>query len=172
MPLCRGALAYFGTDSVRYQLARLMPGRPVRPARPGSGRSDPLYPVQQAHADAASTLRWAADLGLVPAASADGLGRQLSSPAERALLGQLSFLPVRVAAAARRRRPDELPRYLEQVSASWLACRLQAPALPFGGQAAPRDPDQAGARLVLAQATAAVIAAGLTLTGVAARGRL
>lgn len=166
------AVAYFGADSVRYRLARLMPGRPVRPVRPGSGGSDLLYSVQQAHADAGSTLRWAADLGLAPAVSADGLGRQLSSPAERALLSQLSFLPVRVAAAARRNRPDELPRYLEQVSESWLACRLQAPALPFGGQAAPRDPVRAAARLALAAATAAVIAAGLTLIGVAAPDRL
>jgi arginyl-tRNA synthetase len=117
-------------------------------------------------------LRWAADLGLEPAEITDGLGGQLSSPAERALLGLLSFLPVRVAAAARRRRPDELPRYLEQVSAAWLVCRLQAPALPFGGMAAPRDADQAGARLVLVRAVAAVIAAGLALTGVAAPDRL
>ena len=166
------ALAYLGPNSLRYRLARLMPGRPVQPARPGSSGNDPLYPVQRAHAAAASTLRWAADLGLAPAASADGLGRQLSSPAERALLGLLSFLPVRVAAAARRRRPDELPRYLEQVSESWLACRLEAPALPFGGQAAPRDPAQAGARLVLAQAVAAVMAAGLALTGIVAPARL
>jgi arginyl-tRNA synthetase len=117
-------------------------------------------------------LRWAADLGLESAEITDGLGGQLSSKAERALLGLLSFLPIRVAAAARRRRPDELPRYLEQVSAAWLACRLQAPALPFGGRAAPRDLDQAGARLVLARAVAAVIAAGLELTGVAAPDRL
>lgn len=133
--------------------------------------ADPLYPVQQAHASAASALRWAADLGLEPAETTDRLGAQLSSPAEVALLGLLSFLPVRVAAAARRGRPDELPRYLEQVTASWLTCRLEAPALPFGGRAAPSDPAQAGARLVLARAVAAVVAAGLALTGVAAHSR-
>jgi len=174
------AMAYFGSDSVRYRLARTTSGHHLRPAAVGIAgtgtarppMADPLYPVQQAHAAAASALRWAADLGQEPAEITDGLGRQLSSPAERALLGLLSFLPVRVAAAARRCRPDELPRYLEQVSAAWLACRLQAPALPFGGRAAPRDPSDAGARLVLARAVAAVIAAGLALTGVAAPDRL
>ena len=173
------AVAYFGSDSVRYRLARTMPGHPLRPASlgltstrmPGTPMPDPLYPVQQAHAAAASAARWAADLGLQAAEITDGLGRELSSPAELTLLGLLSFLPVRVAAAARRRRPDELPRYLEQVSVAWLTCRLEAPALPFGGRAAPRDPVQAGARLVLARAVAAVIAAGLALTGVAAPDR-
>jgi arginyl-tRNA synthetase len=174
------AVAYFGSDSVRYRLARTMSGHRLQPASLGMASTgaasppmaDPLYPVQQAHAAAASALRWAADLGLEPAGITGALGRQLSSPAEGALLGLLSYLPVRVAAAARRRRPDELPRYLEQVSSAWLLCRLEAPALPFGGRAAPRDFDQAGARLMLAGAVAAVIAAGLALTGVAAPGRL
>jgi len=174
------AVAYLGSDSVRYQLARTMSGHRLRPASLGMASigpartpmADPLYPVQQAHAAAASVLRWAADLGLEPAGTTDGLGAQLRSPAELALLSLLSFLPVRVAAAARRARPDELPRYLEQVCAAWLTCRQQAPALPFGGRAAPCDPGQAGARLVLARAVAAVIAAGLALTGVAARDRL
>jgi len=174
------AVAYLGSDSVRYRLARTMPGNRLQPASLGMASfgaartpmADPLYPVQQAHAAAASALRWAADLGLEPAEITDGLDRQLGSPAELALLGLLSFLPVRVAAAARRGRPDELPRFLEQVSAVWLTCRLQAPALPFGGRAAPREPAQAGARLTLARAVAAVIAAGLALTGVAAPGRL
>jgi arginyl-tRNA synthetase len=179
-PGVRDAVAYFGDDSVRYRLARTMSGHRLRPASIGIASTgaarppmtDPLYAVQQAHAAAASAVRWAADLGLKPAEVTGVLGRQLSSAAEVALLGLLSYLPVRVAAAARRRRPDELPRYLEQVSAAWLLCRLQAPALPFGGRAAPRDVDQAGARLMLARAVAAVIAAGLALTGVAAPDRL
>jgi arginyl-tRNA synthetase len=176
----RDAVAYFGSDSVRYRLAGTMSGHRLQPASLGIAATgaarppmtDPLYPVQQAHAAAASALRWAADLGLEPAEITGVLGRQLGSPAEGALLGLLSYLPVRVAAAARRRRPDELPRYLEQVTAAWLLCRLQAPALPFGGRAAPRDADQAGARLTLARAVAAVIAAGLALTGVTALDRL
>jgi len=74
-------------------------------------------------------------------------------------------LPVRVAAAAGRGRPDELPSFLEAVSDAWLAVRLAAPALPFGGRAAPADQAVAGARLTLAGAVRAVLACGLSLTG-------
>ncbi len=175
------AVAYFGSDWVRYWLARTMRGQSAWPAGapasdagmtwPSGRVSDPRYPVGQAYEAAVSAVRWAADLGLEPATATGRLGRQLSSPAERDLLGLLSFLPVRVAAAARRRRPAEVPRYLEQVSATWLECRMRAPALPFGGRAAPADPVVAAARLVLAQAVAAVIGAGLALTGIAAPGR-
>jgi arginyl-tRNA synthetase len=103
----------------------------------------------------------AADLHLEPGDPADWLG----SPAEQALLGLLPWLPVRVAAAAARGRPDELPFFLEAVSDAWLAVRLAAPALPFGGRAAPADPAVAGARLTLAGAVRDVLARGLTLTG-------
>jgi arginyl-tRNA synthetase len=77
-----------------------------------------------------------------------------------------------VAAAARRSRPDELPRYLERVGRVFADCRLASPALPFGGLAAPRDPAVRAARLMLAAAAAAVLSAGLDLTGVAAPARL
>jgi arginyl-tRNA synthetase len=96
----------------------------------------------------------------------------LTAQAELELLGLLGWLPVRVAAAARRHRPDELPRYLEEVAAAWQACRQAAPALPFGGAAAPDEPELASARLVLADAVRAVLAAGLTLTGITATDRL
>lgn len=176
-----GAVAYFGSDWVRYQLARTMPGQQAWPAGapaseagmtwPSGRVADPLYPVGQAYSAAVSAVRWGADLGLEPATATGRLGCQLNSAAERDLLGLLAFLPIRVAAAARRRRPAEVPRYLEQVGATWLECRMRAPALPFGGRAAPADPAVAAARLVLAQAVAAVIGAGLTLTGIAAPGR-
>ena len=187
----RTATAYHGISSVRYTLARTLGGQVGRLAdamRPGwaqAGLADPLYSVQQAHAAAASALRWAADLGPAdpgeqpgagnqpgPEDPAERLGSLLSSAEEQAVLGMLSFLPVRVAAAARRHRLDELPRYLEQVANCWQQCRLARPALPFGGQAAPRDPATASARLVLAAAVQAVLAAGLALTGVTASERL
>jgi arginyl-tRNA synthetase len=169
------AVAYFGMDSVRYRLARTLPGQVMRVARlsrPGIRTADPLYPVQQAHAAAVSTLRWANELRLAAHDPGERTGDLLSSPAERELLGLLSFLPVRLAAAARRGRPAELPGYLEQVSAAWLTCRQAAPALPFGGRAAPDDESVTGARLLLARAVAAALAAGLALTGIAARDRL
>jgi arginyl-tRNA synthetase len=110
-------------------------------------------------------LRWAADLGRDADEPGEQAGELLGSPAERTLLGLLSWLPVRVAAAARRHRPDELPGYLEAVAAAWLAVRQVAPALPFGGHAAPADRASAAARLLLASAVRAVLASGLALTG-------
>jgi arginyl-tRNA synthetase len=159
------AVAWFGVPAVRYGLARTSPGRTSELGRvllrPGASGPDPLYPVRQGHASADSTLRWAADLRLQPGDPAD----LLASPAEQALLGLLPWLPVRVAAAAARGRPDELPFFLEAVADAWLAVRLAAPALPFGGRSAPADQAVAGARLTLACAVRAVLACGLTLTG-------
>ena len=171
----RAAVAYFGVDSVRYRLARTLPGdaaRLSRTVRPAVRTADPLYPVQEAHVASVSALRWAGDLRLDTPNPGERAGDLLSSPAERAMLGLLSFLPVRVAAAARRGRPDELPRYLENLSAAWLACRQAAPALPFGGHTATREPQVVSARLLLAGAVAAALAAGLALTGITAAERL
>jgi arginyl-tRNA synthetase len=159
------AVAWFGVPAVRYGLARTSPGRTAELGRvllrPGASGPDPLYPVRQGHASAESTLRWAADLHLQLGDPAD----LLVSPAELSLIGLLPWLPVRVAAAAARGRPDELPFFLEAVSDAWLAVRLAAPALPFGGRAAAADPAVVGARLTLAGAVRAVLACGITLTG-------
>jgi arginyl-tRNA synthetase len=125
-----------------------------------------------AHADTGSTLRWAADLHIDKASYAEPVGSVLISQAERRLLNLLSWLPERVASAARRSRPDELPRYLEQVAAAWMTCKQVSPALPFGGQATAKDLDVASARVLLADAARAVLAAGLTLTGITATDRL
>jgi arginyl-tRNA synthetase len=170
----KAAVAYLGVGAVRYRLARTMPGAAGQLEQIAMARSrqaDPYYAVQHAHADAASTLRWAAELGLAEAGPQDPLGDLLAEPAERELLGLLSFLPVRVAAAARRLRPDELPRYLEDVAQAWSACRQSSPALPFGGQPA-GGPELVAARLLLADAVRAVLAAGLALTGVTATDRM
>jgi arginyl-tRNA synthetase len=170
----KAAVAYFGVGAVRYRLARTLPGaasqlEQMAPAR--SREADPFYAVQHAHADAASTLRWAAELKLGTTDPGDRLAALLSEPSERELLGLLSWLPVRVAAAARRRRPDELPRYLEEVAQVWSACRRASPALPFRGQGEV-PPALAEARLLLADAVRAVLAAGLALTGVGAVDRM
>ncbi len=128
--------------------------------------------VQAGHAEAASTLRWAADLHLERAACSADITGALTERAEFELLSLLSWLPVRVASAARRSRPGELPRYLELVAEAWQACRQHSPALPFGGQAAPAGPAVTGARLLLADAARTVLAAGLALTGIAPADRL
>ena len=166
------AVDYLGADPVRYWLARIPRGRVSRRGPPPPGSGSPFAAVQQAHAEAASTLRWAADLGIERIEPGNGLADLLASPAERALLGLLSFLPVRVAAAARRGRPDEIPRYLERVGEAWLECRQSNPALPFGGQAAPGEARAVSARLLLADAARTVLETGLALTGVTPAARM
>ncbi len=169
------AVAWFGDSAVRYSVARALPGSANRLAyqlRPGQQMPTALTDVQVAHANAASTERWAADLGIEHASYTDDVAPALTGPAELRLLSLLSWLPEKVASAARRSRPDELPRYLERVAASWLACKQESPALPFGGLTASDDPTVVGARLVLAEAARTVLATGLALTGIVPVGQL
>ncbi|MGH3276952.1 MAG: DALR anticodon-binding domain-containing protein, partial [Streptosporangiaceae bacterium] len=181
------AVAYAGDDAVRYWLARMPAGRAGAldgavfvsrdPARSGETQPYSAQPyltrdlavVRFACADAAATTRWAVELGLHRAAPGSSAAGQLGLPAESALLTQLSWLAERVAAAARRCQPDELPRLLERLAAAWLACRESCPALPFGGTAAPRDRAGISARLWLAEATRTALAAGLDLIGLTPR---
>ena len=58
------------------------------------------------------------------------------------------------------------------VAAAWMTCKQEAPALPFGGEARRADPEVASARLLLADADQAVLAAGLALTGITATAQL
>ncbi|HEU5419638.1 MAG TPA: DALR anticodon-binding domain-containing protein [Streptosporangiaceae bacterium] len=167
------AVSFAGADAVRYWLTRSASWPAQGPSAGTLATRDlanPWYAVTFAQADAAATRRRAADLGLwhgEPGLAGERLAGLLGEPAELALLGQLSWLGERVAGAARRARPADLARYLEEVSAAWLDCREACPALPFGGAAAPRTAAGISARLLLAGATAAALAAGLLLTGVA-----
>lgn len=174
----RTAVEYFGADEIRYRLARTLPGQADRlttgaPAVPGR-----YAVVRLAHAEAASALRWAGELRMSgqhrerTRQSATELAGLLATRPERELLGLLSWFPLRVAAAARRQRAAEVPHYLEQVCEAWTASRLASPALPFGGATASRDPAVAAARLVLADAVRAVLAAGLALAGIGASDRI
>jgi arginyl-tRNA synthetase len=163
--LVLAAAEYHGVDEVRYRLARTLPGRVGQLTLEGRSHYTEYAAVRLAHAEAASVLRWAVELGIGQLDPGDRLAGLLHTGPERKLLGLLSWLPARVAAAARR-RPGELPHFLEQVAAGWTACRLACPALPFGGSAAPRMPEQAAARLLLAGAVRAALAAGLALTGI------
>ena len=106
-------MAYAGADAVRYGLARAL----TEPAGEvgldnfvKADLADPYYAVRFACADSASTLRWAADLGLSREEPDGPLAGLLGGRAEGALLWQLSWLAERVAGAARRRRPGELPQ--------------------------------------------------------------
>jgi len=171
------AVAYHGADAVRYALARTATGGAQVIERQLSLALDlgnPFVAVRFAHADAASSLRWAAQLGLAAGQPGGPSAEHAATtePAELRLLDLLSWLPERVAAAARRRRPAEMPAYLEILAEAWLNCRESCPALPFCGNKAPADPAAVTARLLLADATRAALAAGLGLLGVAAPARI
>jgi arginyl-tRNA synthetase len=109
------AVGFAGASAIRYALARIPPGTPprVEPGHAARRRLDvPAYAVRYAHSRAVSTLRQAADLGLKLGDAAEFGPRLLAHPSEHALLDELSWLPERVAGAARRGRPDTFPRYL------------------------------------------------------------
>ena len=170
------AVAYHGLDAVRYALART-----AKPQAAAIDRqlglpqdvANPFVLVRYASVDAASTLRWAVDLGLTASAASPGTATALEPP-ELRLLDAISWLPERLAAAARRRRPAELAAHLEQLAAAWLECSEDCPALPVRGRRAAADPAGrlAAARLELAAAARAALAAGFDLLGMTAPDRL
>ncbi|HEX4657038.1 MAG TPA: DALR anticodon-binding domain-containing protein [Streptosporangiaceae bacterium] len=169
------AVAFAGRDAVRYALARTQPGRAGTIDLATCVRHDlghPFFAVRYAHAHAASVLRWAADLGIDRGEPDTFRPDLLGHPGERELLGALSWLPERAAAAARRRRPDAFVRHLEGIAEAWAGCWESRPALPFGGRSAPRDGPEAAARLWLAAAAQTALATGMRLLGVAAPERL
>jgi arginyl-tRNA synthetase len=156
------AVAFAGRDAVLFTLARSVPGQPLRVepeimARHALG--NPAYAVRYAHARAASGVRWA-----VASSAADTIGSR-EAQGTAALLDALSWLPERVAAAARRGRPDEFARYLEDL-ASVTVDVLSSASHP-GSAAAPGSD-----RLTLAMAARAGLAAGLGLLEVTAPERL
>ena len=166
------AIDFAGAGAIRYALARIPPGTPPRvdPGHAAQHRLDvPAYAVRYAHSRAVSTLRQAADLGLSLAEAAEFGPRLLAHPSEHVLLGELSWLPERVAGAARRARPDTFPRYLERLAGACLDCQEQCPAVWPGIQT---GGPQAVARLWLAAASATALRAGLDLLGVDAPDRL
>ncbi|HEV2241447.1 MAG TPA: DALR anticodon-binding domain-containing protein [Streptosporangiaceae bacterium] len=175
LPALAGAVAFAGPDAVRYALARTQPGRQAAIDAAACARNDlgnPFFAVRYAHAHAASVARWAADLGVDRGRPETFRPDLLGHPGERELLGVLSWLPERAAAAARRRRPDAFARYLEGLAAAWLGCWERCPALPFGGRSAPTDVPRAAARLWLAAAAQTALRTGMGLLGMAAPERL
>jgi arginyl-tRNA synthetase len=152
------AVAFAGRDAVTFTLARAVPGKPLRVdpeiiARHVPG--NPAYAVRYAHARAASGMRWAAT-----SSAADTIG---SEETPQRLLDALSWLPERVATAARRGRPDEFARYLEDL-ASVTVDVLSSASHPGRGAAPGSDR--------LTRAARAGLAAGLGLLEVSAPERL
>jgi arginyl-tRNA synthetase len=159
------AIEYAGVDAVRFALARMPPGAA------GSGPraaviarhvlANPAYAVRYAHAAAAAVLRWAAALGTRPAGFRP---RLLAEPGELALLDALSWLPERVAMAARRGRPDEFAGYLEELA----TCTIET----MDTTGFTTISSISSERLWLADAARTALAAGLGLLGISAPGRL
>ncbi len=162
------AEAFAGAEAIRYTLARTPPGRLVAPDPAAVARhveANPAYAVRYAYSCAASTLRWAAALGLSRGGAAGFRPDSLAHPRERALLDALSWLPEQVARAARRGRPHEFTAFLEGLAETYQVCRVACPAWPERGHVV-------RARLWLTGAAAAGLAAGLELLGVSAPARL
>jgi arginyl-tRNA synthetase len=178
------AVAFAGRDAVTFTLARAIPEKPLRVDPEIIARrvvGNPAYAVRYAHARAASGVRWAlASRGDGPPYSpptvtwgdtghsvreAKSAPRSSTDPGELALLDALSWLPERVAVAARRGRPDEFARYLEELAGVTVDV-LSAASHP-GNAAAPGSD-----RLTLAMAARAGLAAGLGLLEVSAPERL
>ena len=160
------AVAYAGTDAVRFSLARALPGRPVGIDRLVIARhvlGNPAYAVRYAHARAASGVRWAANSRPITLGRPAVPRHPLAHQAEMVLLDALSWLPERVAIAARRGRPDEFARYLEELASATIAA-LICVGYPANAGVPATD------RLALAARTG--LAAGLGLLGVGAPDRL
>jgi arginyl-tRNA synthetase len=165
------AAAFAGRDAVTFTLARAIPGRPLRVdpkiiARHVPG--NPAYAVRYAHARAASGVRWAViSRGGEPPPSRreeTALPCPPADPGELALLDALSWLPERVATAARRGRPDEFARYLEDLASVTVDVLSSA--------SHPGSAIHASDRLGLAMAARTGIAAGLGLLEVSVPDRL
>ena len=157
------AIAYAGPDAVRFALARMPPGgEPPEPAVIARHvLVNPAYAVRYAHAAAAAVLRWAAALGTRPAGFTP---RLLAEPVELALLDALSWLPERVAMAARRGRPDEFAGYLTKLAAGTIDTMSTTSFRTV--------PNISSERLWLADAARTGLAAGLGLLGLDAPSRL
>jgi arginyl-tRNA synthetase len=162
------AVAFAGADAVRFSLARAVPGRPVVIDRLIIARhvlGNPAYAVRYAHARAASGVRWAATSRTVPLGRRAVPRHRPADPGELVLLDALSWLPERVATAARRGRPDEFARYLEELASAAIDALVQA-----GHPGTARVPP--AGRLAMAKAAQTGLAAGLGLLGIGAPDRL
>jgi arginyl-tRNA synthetase len=95
-----------------------------------------------------------------------------ADPGELALLDALSWLPERVATAARRGRPDEFARYLEDLASVTVDVLSSASHPGTGGTGRGKEAAPGSDRLTLARAARTGLAAGLGLLEVSAPDRL
>ena len=158
--------------AVRYAHARAASG--VRWALIARGDDPPYLPLSR-HAGPmaetaivsgppAGTVTWE-DTGKTVREAGAVPRRSPADPGELALLDALSWLPERVAVAARRGRPDEFARYLEELAG--VTVDVLSAVCHQGNAAAPGS-----GRLTLARAARTGLAAGLGLLEVSAPERL
>ena len=125
---------------------------------------NPVYYVQYAHARICSILGKAADSGHSPDIATASLDL-LAHPSEDRLMRKLASFEEEIPAAADRRAPQRMTRYLEDLAAAFSAfyrdCRVVSD-----------DAALTQARLALCVATRAVISDGLGLLGVSAPERM
>jgi len=157
------AVAYAGPGAVRFALAATPPGGAPPRAEVIARHvlDNPAYAVRYAHAAAAAVLRWAASLDSGPGGFRP---RLLTAPPELALLDALSWLPERVAMAARRGRPDEFAGYLAELAARTIDTMSTTGFTTISSISSER--------LWLADAARTGLAAGLELLGVDAPERI
>jgi arginyl-tRNA synthetase len=176
-----GAIAFAGEDAIRFTLSGLPPSAPgpaggMLPIDPRAVAEqhlgNPAYAVRYAHAHAASAVRQAADLGLFKGDAGRFQPCLLADPGERALLDAMSWLPERVAGAARRHQPQVLVAFLEDLAGKYLDTQEGGPAMPPGALRQAAASPLLQARLWLADAARTALGAGLGLLGVAAPERL
>jgi len=166
-----------GVDAARYSLIRYPVDSPLvldLDLLVSSTNDNPVYYVQYAHARIASVVRNAAELGLIPANTADWDPAtfdpsQLSDDREGALLGLLADYPRVVASAAELREPHRIARYIEEVATSYHSFYAACRVLPQGDETVT---ELNIARLWLCAATRQVIFNGLELLGVSAPDRM
>ena len=166
-----------GVDAARYSLIRYPVESPLvldLDLLVSSTSDNPVYYVQYAHARIASVVRNAAELGLIPANTADWDPAtfdpsQLTDDREGALLGLLADYPRVVASAAELREPHRIARYIEEVATSYHSFYAACRVLPQGDEPVT---ELNIARLWLCAATRQVIFNGLELLGVSAPDRM
>ena len=166
-----------GVDAARYSLIRYPVESPLvldLDLLVSSTNDNPVYYVQYAHARIASVVRNAAELGLIPANTADWDPAtfdpsQLTDDREGSLLGLLADYPRVVASAAELREPHRIARYIEEVATSYHSFYAACRVLPQGDEPVT---ELNIARLWLCAATRQVIFNGLELLGVSAPDRM
>jgi arginyl-tRNA synthetase len=160
-----------GVDAARYALVRSSMDSTIEIDLDLWSRQtsdNPVFYVQYAATRAASVLRNAAAMSLVPTGQEDL--SLLSAPQEAELLKALAEFPQVVASAAELREPHRVARFLEEKVAKsaqrfWDEC----PVLPKGDD---EPAPTALPRLLLWQATRVVLENGLGLLGVSAPERM